>query len=214
MTCPDGEDGEGEYIAGDPERVICAAPVRPRSETTPGHPFWRALSVPERIAVVRWLQRGDARGLLNALSNNPLSHGLRCFVLEGLAGGSETGWKLRIASPATGGAPKKADKAKLSELQMALAGYGGDVATLARALAVKTIGQRARRGRINNPMQAALVGLDLALAYERLASSKQAIYEVADLYGDSEKNIGRLNTEFRKAGHDAAPKRPNHRKRK
>jgi hypothetical protein len=199
MTCPEREDDEAEYVAGDPEHFACAAPVRLRSNI-PAHPFWRALSVPERIAILRWLQRGEAHNLLSALSNNPSSPGLRCFVSDGLAGGLATGWRLRIASSSTGGAPRKADKAKLSALQAALAGDGGDVATLARLIAVLAIGERARRGRINNPMQAALVGIDVAMAYHRLGSWKQAIYEVARFYDDSEKNVERLNTDFWKAG--------------
>ena len=193
------EDEESEYVAGDADRLPRDARTTRLQFERPEHPLWHALSVSERIAVVRWLQRGDAHSLLRALAGNPVSPLLRCAVAEGLIGGPETGWQLRIASRAAGGAPTKADKATLAALQTALAGYGGEIAETANRLAEIATGERARRGRRNHPTQAALVGIDLAMAYHRLGCWKQALYEVACFYGDSEKNIERLNTKFWKA---------------
>lgn len=213
----DDEDGEGdEYVAGDPERpsprTTCRIVYAPLE-----HPFWRDLCAQERIAVVRWLKRGDAYGLLTALATNPSSSGLRSFVAEGLAGGPETGWNLRIASPATGGAPRKADKARLAALHTAVAGDGGDVAALARMLASIARGKRSRRGRFNDPMQIAMVGL--AVAARRLpcancgepgSSYDKAVRDAALAMvkqmsedGDDPRNakrVGQLYDQFLRAG--------------
>lgn len=209
MTCPDGEDDEAEYIAGDPERSICEAPLRLLSER-PEHPFWRALTAEERIAVVRWLQCGEARGLLNALASNPSSPGLRSFVAEALAGGPETGWKLRIASHATGGRPTNADKAKLSALQAAVAGDGGDVATSAATLAGSAIGARSRKGGVYDPMHVANMGMVVELFRMSGKNYEDATMDAAlDLAvkkprgGDDPKNlknVRRLYDEFLGAG--------------
>ena len=205
MAQAGSEDDDEEYIAGDPDRAIGEARCRIRP-TLPGPAYWRGLSVSERIAVARWVSRGDLLGLFAALVDNPSSPGLRSFAAEALAGGPETGWKIELRRPvgAGGGRTTKADKAKLAALVAALLSGCGDIATLARAIAGNAVATRSRKGRINNPMAAAMVGLLYHIAYERLGSATAAKGEVAQFYGRlnsyDDKNIDRLITAFNSAG--------------
>lgn len=199
----DGDD----YVAGDPERPPANAASISITSEAPAHPIWGMMSVGERIAVVRWLQRGDASRLLTTLAENPTSTGLSCATLEALAGGPFTGWKLRIASSPTGGAPKKAEKALLVALEAAITDKPTDVAGLASKLAGLAIGARARSGPISDPMQAAMVGLSYYAAYECLSGERgdragKARASMHKFYGVrlGDKNIQRLITAFRKAG--------------
>lgn len=208
------EDEDG-YIEGDSESPQYEGRGgRIRNAEALGPLYWRALSGPERVAVIRWLQRGEASALLNALARNASSPGLRGAVLEALAGGPESGWKLKIASPKTGGAPRRADKEKLSALRAALADDDGDVGALALQLAGIVIGQRSRRGGVIDPMQAAMVGLHYEVLYERRGWSQRALHQTARFYGYSEENIERLITKFRGASGASASKTPKRKKQR
>lgn len=191
---------DDEYVAGDPERLETVPKVQFKSERA-GPPYWRALTGNERISIVRWLRRGDAGYLLRALALNPISPGLRGFVAEGLAGGPQTGWRLRLAARGSDrSASIKHDREAVTVLRTALAVGDADVSMLAAQLASRMNGERARRGRFTSPARAAVVGLDYELAFYSLKSSKLALYSVACLYGQSEKNIERLLTAFRREG--------------
>lgn len=192
---------DDEYIAGDPGRSETAPKVLFKSESI-GHPYWRALTGNERIVVMRWLKHGDASRLILTLAHNPSSMGLRAYVAEGLAGGPQTGWRMRLAARGpSGGAPLKCDRVALVALRDALAVGGGDVSMLAAQLAGGMTGERARRGPVSDPMQAAMVGIAYYAARGDMDAEK-ARGAVHRLYGLSlgDDNIQRLITQFNKAG--------------
>lgn len=194
------QPADDEYVAGDPERSESAPRVRLKSEQV-GPRFWQSLTANERIAVVRWLQCGDATRLLRTLALNSSSSGLRCFVAEALAGGPETGWQMQPAAQGSaGGAPKKIDREAVAALRSALMG-GDDVSVLAARLAGRMTGKRARRGRVSDPMQAAMVGLAYYVLRGNMDAEK-AKGSVDRFYGRSlgDKNIQRLITAFNNAG--------------
>lgn len=208
MMHVEGEDDEDEYVAGDPDGITRSFPLGLRQMHT-GHPFWRELCSAERLAVVRWLQRGDAGGLLIALAGNPSSPGLRSCVLEAIAGGPETGWRMRVINP-IGGRPTNFDKAKLTSLQASLVSDGGDVAALAVTLSGITKGERAKRGRFRDPMQVAMVGI-VAEAFrlsgknyfDAIMEASIALAEELPDDGDDPRNMKRvaqLYDEFLRAG--------------
>ncbi len=191
---------DDEYVTSDPERPETTPQVRLKSEQA-GPRYWQVLTGNERVAVVRWLQRGDAVRLLRALALNPTSPVLRGFAVEALTGGASTGWRMRLAAQgATGGAPKKADRGALAALRDTLAS-GGDVSMLAARLSGRMTGSRARRGPVSDPMQAAMIGLAYYAARGGMDAEK-ARANVHRLYGRSlgDKNIQRLISAFNRAG--------------
>lgn len=195
------ELSDDEYVAGDSERPEATPKVRFKSERI-GHPYWQQLTGNERVAVFRWLKHGDARCLLQALALNPASMGLRAYVAEGLSGGPQTGWRLRLAARGpSGGAPLKCDRIALAALRDALAVGDGDVSMLAAQLTGKMTGERAKRGPVNDPMQTAMVGLAYYAARGNMDAEK-ARSAVRRLYGRSlgDDNIQRLITQFNNAG--------------
>ncbi len=194
------QSDDDEYVAGDPERIVTAPVVRLTFKSA-GPQHWQALSGNERIAVVRWLKRGDAACLLRALTLNPSSPGLRAFVAEALAGGPNTGWRMRLAAQGVaGGSPRKIDRETVAALRGALM-EGDSVSKLAARLAGRMRGERARRGPISDPMQVAMVGLAYYAARTGM-DAEGARGAVHQFYGLNlgDKNIQRLITVFNKPG--------------
>lgn len=194
-------DLSDDDVAGDPERSETTVMLRLKSEEA-GPREWQALTGNERVAVVRWLKGGDVSGLFRALALNPSSMGLRAYVAEGLSGGPQTGWRMRLAARGpSGGAPLKRDRIALAALHDALAVGDGDVSMLAAQLAEKMTGERTKRGPVSDPMQAAMVGLAYYAARGDMDAEK-ARGAVHRLYGRSlgDDNIQRLITQFNKAG--------------
>jgi hypothetical protein len=195
------QSDDDEYVAGDPERTVTAPTVRLKFGS-PRPQYWQALTGNERIAVVRWLKRGDAGFLLRALALNTSSLGLRAFVAEALAGGPNTGWRMRLAAQgAAGGSPRKIDRETVAALRGALAD-GGSVSRLAARLAGRMKGERARRGPVSDPMQVAMVGLAYYAARGVMVDAESARRAVHRFYGLNlgDKNIQRLIAAFNKSG--------------
>ncbi|MBT9246652.1 hypothetical protein KM031_10180 [Gemmobacter fulvus] len=151
---------DDDYVAGDPERSP-QRPLRASLRYRDASPvWWSDLGAENRIAVIRWLQRGDAKKLLVALSRDRVVTALHALVLEGLDGGPVTGWGLRIRSGKTGGAPTKAARAIICGLREAIRTKDDrQIGALAGQAATLLEGVRSRRGRYADPMQVAMTGI-------------------------------------------------------
>jgi len=171
---------EAEYIPGDREHKLTGGARITLINPAVTNKFWSGMNARDRVCVIRWLQRGDAAGLLTQLSQPSSANVLRALALEGLSGGDLSGWRIRIGGRPTGGAPSQAAKELFAALRGALLTVDDlRIAMLAKRAAMIAKGTRTKRGRIANPMNVAVIGLTVEAQRVAGKSYGEATFDIA-----------------------------------